>query len=569
MTEDSPSPALRSNSVTATFNYLHVDADKVLSAFGKFGRYQMLTYLITTSVGMLFALNMMIMPFITKSSKFSCDLPVNNNRYSAMVGDSCHAFDSQLNFTVKCLSVNGAFYNYSDEKGGTITSDFDLVCEYDGMAEHATSIFLLGGMIVSPFISQLSDLVGRRPLFLVPLYVSVIANLACVFAPNYYLFLLFRFVSGVATASFSMTGSVLCLESVSVEFRSLTPVVSAISWVGGYMLAGVFSILFKDWRVLYFAASIPGILTIPFYWFTPESLHWLVTKKKDKKIQKYINASIAFNKQTISLIECKSDNETSSSKTRTFRDLFHPKIFVNLLINSYVLIVMSGTYWALSLYSTELSEDETTGYFLSGLVELPAGFLSAVFLVMFKRKTVSFYSLIFTAIFMICTVWIPMEGYWEMIFPLLAKVTNSIVWASQPLLYSESTPTTIRNVYSGVVGLLGEIGSVGAPYMNRLTAINKDAPSIVICLMSFIAACFVLLQPETKNKKLPEDIDDFDGGPLFRGCRTRKNKKALEKRDLEAAEAVMVKKPDEAVELLEETIDPERKEDAQEVKEKD
>ncbi|EFP07966.1 hypothetical protein CRE_15060 [Caenorhabditis remanei] len=534
---ESPPPVARANSISATINYLHLDADKVLSAFGKYGRYQMLAYVITTSVHMLFALNMMIMPFITKSITFLCDLPDRETPDSAVSDDLLY---DHLNF----LLLDSFSYAYELDKKSTITSDFDLVCEHQGMAEHATSIFLVGGMVVSPFISQLSDLLGRRPLFLIPLYISVIANLICVIAPNYWIFLLFRFISGVTTTSFSMTGFVLCMESVSVEFRSFIPVLTTISWVGGYMLAGVFYMFFKNWRMLYLMATVPGLLTIPFYWFTPESLHWLLTKQNNRKIEKYINESVTFNKQTISLIDCRSANQQTSEKTRTFRDLFIPRIFVHVLINSYILIVMSGTYWALSLYSTELSEDEITGYFLSGLVELPAGFLSVILLIIFDRKTVSFGSLVLTAVFMICTVWIPMHGNWKMIFPLLAKSTNSIVWASQPLLYSEGTPTTIRNVFSGVVSFLGELGSIGAPYMNRLTAINQDAPAIVICIMSFIAAGLVLLQPETKNKKLPEDIDDFDAGPLFRGCHSEAPP------NVTSSDSEDVKKSEEEVELM-------------------
>lgn len=65
--------------------------------------------------------------------------------------------------------------------------------------------------------------------------------------------------------------------------------------------------------------------------------------------------------------------------------------------------------------------------------------------------------------------------------------------------------------------------------------------------MTFFAAFLVTLQPETKNKKLPEDIDDFDAGPLFRGCRWGKQKKGSEEenKDVETGEK------EEAVELLE------------------
>lgn len=37
---------------------------------------------------------------------------------------------------------------------------------------------------------------------------------------------------------------------------------------------------------------------------------------------------------------------------------------------------MNLVYWGLSLFSTDLSENQLTGFFLSGLVEIPAGLLS-------------------------------------------------------------------------------------------------------------------------------------------------------------------------------------------------
>ena len=51
-------------------------------------------------------------------------------------------------------------------------------------------------MIVTPFLTQLSDLYGRKYTFLVPLWLSVAANLACAVAPTYGLFLFFRLLAG-------------------------------------------------------------------------------------------------------------------------------------------------------------------------------------------------------------------------------------------------------------------------------------------------------------------------------------------------------------------------------------
>ncbi|KHJ91921.1 hypothetical protein OESDEN_08198 [Oesophagostomum dentatum] len=188
-----------------------------------------------------------------------------------------------------CLSSSlgsSHWYNYSDVNHESLASEFNLVCDDYESVEHGASVFMLGGMIVAPIITQLSDLYGRRLTFLIPLYMGVVANLICAIAPNYTVFLVFRFIAGVATTGFSVIGWVLCMESVALEFRSITPLMGSITWVIGYIAAGVLKLFISNWRWLYFAVSIPGLLTIPYYWLTPESLHWLITNRKKKGVSK-------------------------------------------------------------------------------------------------------------------------------------------------------------------------------------------------------------------------------------------------------------------------------------------
>ncbi|VDM56465.1 unnamed protein product [Angiostrongylus costaricensis] len=434
-------PDDRIRSSTLMLKYMQLDADKVLSAYGRFGRYQMVTYLITNSVHILFAINMMVMPFITEDPEFECQItPPDGVQWEYTIVDKCTVMDSN-NWTLSCSNVPGSKYIYNDTNHESLASEFNLVCDNYESVEHGASVFMLGGMIVAPIITQLSDLFGRRLTFLIPLYVAVISNLICAVAPNYVIFLIFRFFAGVATTGFSVIGFVLCMESVALEFRSLIPFMGSITWVIGMI---------------------------------PESLHWLITNKKDKDISS---------------------------------------------------VVMNGTYWALSLFSTELSDDKMTGFFLSGLVELPAGLVSIVLLIYLDRKTVSFLSLVLQAFSMVCALYLPLSKKTAMIFPLMAKIFNSIAWSSQPLLYTESTPTSVRNVFCGVAGFFGDFGSVLAPYLKRLETIHKSAPALVIAAMSVTSALIVLVLPETKDKKLPEDIDDLDPGPLVRWMTKNKKKK--------------------------------------------
>lgn len=44
---------------------------------------------------------------------------------------------------------------------------------------------------------------------------------------------------------------------------------------------------------------------------------------------------------------------------------------------------------------------------------------------------------------------------------------------------------------------------------------HENAPSLLICLLSFISALFVLFSPETKDKPMPQNLNDFDAGPIY------------------------------------------------------
>lgn len=133
---------------------------------------------------------------------------------------------------------------------------------------------------------------------------------------------------------------------------------------------------------------------------------------------------------------------------------------------------MNGCYWALSLFSVDLHENEMIGYFLSGLVELPAGFISIALLLYFGRRFVTSASLILQALCMLFAVLYPGKSFISMMFPLLAKVFNSFAWASEPLLIGEMSPTVVRNVFFGCIGFVGEIGSILAPYTNALVCLE-------------------------------------------------------------------------------------------------
>uniref|UniRef100_A0A914YFJ8 Major facilitator superfamily (MFS) profile domain-containing protein n=1 Tax=Panagrolaimus superbus TaxID=310955 RepID=A0A914YFJ8_9BILA len=293
------------------------------------------------------------------------------------------------------------------------------------------STFMLGSMIFTPILSQLADRYGRRITYLLPLWITVIANVGCAMAPTYTIFLICRFIAGVGTAGIGTIGFVIILETVAPAFRSHTPLVSTIIWVSGYCTVGLVHMAFQSWRVQYFILSAPFLLTFSFYWLLPESLHWLVTHEKHDGVSKYIKRSTKYNRRQIDLEICRSSTspslvtegegegeeilESSSIKKSSTKDASHrnfldilthlPMLF-QLSSHCFIMIVMNFTYWALSLYSTDLHENKMVGYFLSGLVELPAA--AAIFaLAYIGRRSVTSMALLAQAFAMFIACFFP------------------------------------------------------------------------------------------------------------------------------------------------------------------
>lgn len=111
---------------------------------------------------------------------------------------------------------------------------------------------------------------------------------------------------------------------------------------------------------------------------------------------------------------------------------------------------------------------------------------------------------------------------------LSVKLFNSVAWVAEPLLVGEMSPTTTRNMFYGVVGFVGEIGSIIAPYFNHLKIIHDSAPAFAVALMSLLAGLLALCSPETKDMPMPEDINDFDPGPVYRWIFGKKSKNNTE-----------------------------------------
>ena len=74
---------------------------------------------------------------------------------------------------------------------------WDLVCDRAYLKDLTQTIMTVGMMFGALICTSLSDKFGRKPIFLISNWVMVIMGVASVFSPNYYVFTVLRFFSGI------------------------------------------------------------------------------------------------------------------------------------------------------------------------------------------------------------------------------------------------------------------------------------------------------------------------------------------------------------------------------------
>ena len=94
----------------------------------------------------------------------------------------------------KCVAV-GLY----ESNVAIICLQWDLVCDRAYLKDLTQTIFIVGIMFASLICTVLADKFGRKPIFLFSHWAMVVVGVANAFAPNYYVFTVLRFFSGMLT----------------------------------------------------------------------------------------------------------------------------------------------------------------------------------------------------------------------------------------------------------------------------------------------------------------------------------------------------------------------------------
>ncbi|KMT02669.1 hypothetical protein BVRB_9g203460 [Beta vulgaris subsp. vulgaris] len=410
----------------------------------------------------------------------------------------------------------------------SIISEWNLECASSFITGlPATSYFvgcLLGGLV----LATLGDSsLGRKNLLCISSLVLYVAALASAFAPNIWVYSVFRFLSGVGRAPLPMCAIILFTERVSKKWRSQAVMLGFISSSLGLLVLTGISYICKgySWRILYLLTSIPGIIfTILAYFFMYESPRWLLLQGRERdaidvltSLGRHTSSQMSLSLEMIvKYTQQNLRNNTSNSNSNPFASykiLMSKRWAAKRLIVSMLLAFGIGLmYFGMFLGVGGLGSDIYLTSVYHALLSLSSSLLAFLFWIPRCNRRISLLGF--------CTL----SGAMSMILSIIGKgkvggglllgmelvsMFSACMAYNMAMMYIvELFPTCIRSSASSLVRQATNLGTVLDPILVLLGRGNLLYSYGVFGLAMLLCGFLVILLPETRNQVLCDTMEE-------------------------------------------------------------
>ncbi|XP_014669625.1 PREDICTED: organic cation transporter protein-like, partial [Priapulus caudatus] len=168
-------------------------------------------------------------------------------------------------------------------------------------------------------------------------------------------------------------------------------------------------------------------------------------------------------------------------------------------------------YYGIGLNTAALGGDLYISFLISGIVEIP-GYLVTMYLMQtFGRKPAIIGLMITSGVS--CLVASFLAGVSvpaAVALSMLGKLAVSGSFGAEYVFVSESYPSALRNTGLGVTLTMARTGAVVAPFIVLTGSAQHHLPYIIFCALAVASALLLLILPETKDRDMPDTLEDCD-----------------------------------------------------------
>ena len=340
---------------------------------------------------------------------------------------------------------------------------------------------IIGAIIGTIMVGYLSDLLGRRRIYLSTLIFFIIFDLISVFSVDFIMLFISRVLLGIVLGAEYPVANSYIAEVTPDEKRGFYLAMATVFFSIGSISSAIVAIFMfpfgnLGWRLMLGVAIIPAIIVEFMRFSLPESKMWEQKKEKTK-----------------------------------FFEMFSKKYYKNIVIAALIWFLYDIVAYGLSLtlptilklghFVTNVDNAIVTTFFLV------IGIISGIFVMMkvdkYGRKGIQITGFLFmAALFLILPHFYYLAGIITIVSFL--ELFNSFDGATVGIIPAEVTVTEFRGTSYGFSSMMGKIGAVIGVIAMSLLIHGKnyfDAYYFLAAIM-VVAILLTLLLPETKKMVL-------------------------------------------------------------------
>uniref|UniRef100_A0A8C7BSV0 Solute carrier family 22 member 9 n=1 Tax=Neovison vison TaxID=452646 RepID=A0A8C7BSV0_NEOVI len=383
--------------------------------------------------------------------------------------------------------VDGWVYDQSSFPS-TIVTKWDLICESQSLKSMAKFLFMAGMLVGGIIFGHLSDRFGRKLILKWCFLQLAVADTCAAFAPTFVIYCVLRFLAGCSTMSIMTNNIMLLVEWTVPRFQALGITVAVCTPCVGQMILGGLAFAIRDWYTLQLVVSVPLFVSFLF--------------------SRYMESGPM---NSVLRSTMKEELEIAQEKP-SVPDLFRtPILRRRICLLSFVRFATYMPFYGLILHLQHIGNNVFLFQVLFGMVNLPSNYIALLALNHMGRRVSQMIFGSLLGIFILTTTFLPEEMQTlRVTLSTLGVGVSSAALMSTSAHGNELIPTIIRATATGILGIAANFGAALAPLLMILTVYSPHLPWIMYGVFPILSGLAVLLLPETRNRPLPDFIQDVE-----------------------------------------------------------